>query len=201
MNTFTIQHKIENHLTLETKQEQAIIQKPDWQQGVVWGKPRYGHPEGKILYHIEEVLQNVDYIKSDIQTRSDLRFITLTHDTFKYKEHRGVPRDWSQHHGVIARQFSEQFTDNKGLLDIIELHDEAYYVWRMRYKAFQKTKSQKRLDNLLLRLGDNLQLFYLFFKCDTQTGDKTQVPIQWFEETIKDIDLIDLNVQNSKNES
>lgn len=189
MNTF-IKQEITNRLSPENLLEQKVFEQPDWQEGLMWGKPRYGHPEGKILYHIEEVLQNVEQLKIDAQTRSDLRFITLTHDAFKYKEHRGHPRDWSRHHAVIARRFSEKFTDNKTLLDIIELHDEAYYVWRMRYKLFNNKAAEKRLDNLLLRLKDNLQLFYLFFKCDTQTGDKTQIPIQWFEETIKDIDIV-----------
>lgn len=190
MNTKTIYHEIEQRLTPETQQEQLIINHPDWQKGALWGKPRYGHPEGKILYHIEEVLQNVEKASPNAQIRQDLRFITITHDTFKYKEHRGFPRDWSRHHAMIARQFSEDYTDNQGLLDVIELHDEAYYIWKMQRKLFKQQAANKRLDSFLQRLGDNLQLFYLFFKCDTQTGDKTQVPIQWFEETVKDIDIV-----------
>ena len=190
MSTKTIYHEIKQRLTPETQQEQLIINHPDWQKGAIWGKPRYGHPEGKILYHIEEVLENVERASTNDQTRQELRFITITHDTFKYKEHRGFPRDWSRHHAMIARQFSENYTDNQGLLDIIELHDEAYYIWKMQRKLFQQQAANQRLDSFLQRLGDNLQLFYLFFKCDTQTGDKTQIPIQWFEETVKDIDII-----------
>ena len=183
-------YEIENRLTPETKEERAIIQHPEWREGAMWGKPRHGHPEGKILYHIEEVLQNVEAINQDANTRQHLRFITLTHDNFKYKEHRGFPRDWSKHHAVLARQFSEQFTDNQSVLDIIELHDEAYYIWKMKHRFFRQKAVQKRLDKLLLRLDDNLQLFYLFFKCDTQTGDKNQKSIEWFEATVKDIDIV-----------
>jgi hypothetical protein len=190
MNTSLIFNEIEERLNHETKQEQQIIQHPEWREGVIWGKPRFGHPEGRVLYHIEEVLENVEKLNTNELTRQHLRFITLTHDTFKYKEHRGFPRDWSQHHAVIARQFSEKFTENQAILNIIELHDEAYYIWKLQRKPLQKKAAQKRLDNLLLRLDNNLQLFYLFFKCDTQTGDKTQVPITWFEETIKNIDII-----------
>ncbi|MFK7951181.1 MAG: hypothetical protein AB8G11_26610 [Saprospiraceae bacterium] len=189
MNTKTY-HEIEERFTPETHQEQQIIKHPEWREGAMWGKPRYGHPEGKVLYHIEEVLLNVEAVQSTPKVRQDLRFITLTHDTFKHKEHRGFPRDWSKHHAVLARQFSEQFTDNQGLLDIIEFHDEAYYVWKMEHKLFRKNAAQRRLDKLLLRLGDNLQLFYLFFKCDTQTGDKNQKSVEWFEATVKDIDIV-----------
>lgn len=190
MNTEATYLEIEKRLTPETYQEQQIITHPEWREGAVWGKPRYGHPEGKILYHIEEVLQNVEAINPTPIVRQHLRFITLTHDTFKHKEHRGFPRDWSRHHAVLARQFSEHFTDNQALLDIIEFHDEAYHVWKMEHKLFRKKAAQKRLDKLLLRLDDNLQLFYLFFKCDTQTGDKNQKSVEWFEGTVKDIDIV-----------
>ena len=185
-----INHEIESRITPETTQERAIIQHPEWQEGAMWGKPRYGHPEGKILYHIEEVLQNVEVIQPEAVTRQALRFITLTHDNFKHKEHRGFPRDWSRHHAILARHFSEQFTDNQAILDVIELHDEAYYIWKMKYRIIRKSAVQQRLDKLLLRLGNNLQLFYLFFKCDTQTGDKNQKSIEWFEATVKDIDIV-----------
>ena len=185
-----INHEIESRITPETTQERAIIQHPEWQEGAMWGKPRYGHPEGKILYHIEEVLQNVEAIQPEAATRQALRFITLTHDNFKHKEHRGFPRDWSRHHAILARHFSEQFTDNQAILDVIELHDEAYYIWKMKCRIIRKSAVQQRLDKLLLRLGNNLQLFYLFFKCDTQTGDKNQKSIEWFEATVKDIDIV-----------
>ena len=40
--------------------EEAIIANPDFVTGVEYGKPRSGHPEGKVLYHIKEVLENID---------------------------------------------------------------------------------------------------------------------------------------------
>jgi hypothetical protein len=71
----------------------------------------------------------------------------------------------------------EQYTDNQQILNLIELHDEAYYIW----KSGDELRQKNRVERLFNRLGDDLQLFYAFFKCDTQTGDKTQVPISWFE--------------------
>ena len=183
-------NEIDKRLNHETEQEQQIILHPEWREGVLWGKPRFGHPEGKVLYHIEEVFENVEKLDIDATTRRNLRFITLTHDTFKHKEHRGFPRDWSRHHAVIARQFSEQFTENQAILDIIELHDEAYYCWKL-LRFHQVDAYKKKLKKLLDALGDNLQLYYLFFKCDTQTGDKNQDSLRWFERTIKGIQVID----------
>lgn len=177
--------EINKKIKPETETEKQIIQHVDWQKGAMWGKPRFGHPEGKVLYHIAEVLENVERLKTDPETRQALRLITITHDSFKYKEDRGCPRDWSRHHAILARQFSEQFIDNQAVLDVIELHDEAYYIWKMQQNPFKKQAAQQRLEKLLFRLKDNVELFYLFFKCDTQTGDKNQAPLIWFEEIIK----------------
>ena len=38
----------------------------------------------------------------------------------------------------------------------------------------------------------NMQLYYLFFKCDTSTGDKNPAPMKWFEKTMKGIDVVQL---------
>jgi hypothetical protein len=38
------------------------------------------------------------------------------------------------------------------------------------------------LEELLRRVGGFIQLYYLFFKCDTQTGDKNQASLKWFEQ-------------------
>ena len=46
-----------------------------------------------------------------------------------------------------------------------------------------------RLQKLLKTLDDRLQLYYLFFKCDTATGDKNQAPLKWFEQAIPNIDI------------
>ena len=47
----------------ETDLERRLLAQPDFQRGLHWGLPRFGHPEGKILYHIREVLDNVDKLK------------------------------------------------------------------------------------------------------------------------------------------
>ena len=43
---------IEGQLKPETDIEHKLINHPDFMKGLFWGQPRYGHPEGKIIYHI-----------------------------------------------------------------------------------------------------------------------------------------------------
>jgi hypothetical protein len=116
-----------------------------------------------------------------------LRLVALIHDTFKYAEDRNNPRDWSKHHGILARQFAEDFIDDKNLLTIIELHDEAYFIWRLFALYAKPEIGEERLQKLLLQIDSNLELYFLFFKCDTQTGDKTQAPLIWFERIVAEL--------------
>jgi hypothetical protein len=178
-------HDIEKLLQPETSLEQKILEHPDVRKGLLWGKPRFGHPEGKVLLHAREVLDNVDKMEVDKITRSRLRLIAIIHDTFKYKELHTKPRDWSRHHAVIAREFLEQFTDDTSVLKVLELHDEAFYCWRNIHIRHRKEAGQKQLEQLLERLGNDLRLFYLFYICDTQTGDKFQAPLEWFTDIIE----------------
>jgi hypothetical protein len=91
---------------------------------------------------------------------------------------------------MIARRYMEQFTADTSILDIVELHDEAFYAWRCIFVYQLPQKGQARLQRLLGRLGSNLQLYYLFFKCDTETGDKMQAPLRWFETTVPGIEAL-----------
>ena len=182
---------IDGLLKPETDIENQLINHPDFMEGLFWGKPRYGHPEGKVIYHIAEVLKNIDQLNINLHTRQQLRLVAFLHDTFKYLEDTKRPRDWSKHHGVLARNFATQFIDDEVVLKIIEHHDEAFYSWRAQYVFNKVEDGEKRLEKLLKNIGDDLQTFYHFFKCDTQTGDKNQKPLNWFEATIPNIDVAD----------
>jgi hypothetical protein len=172
--------ELEAHSGLEVQ----IMENPHWQEGLFFGKPRYGHPEGKIINHIHEVLENVESLRFKISDESyeKLRLVTLIHDTFKHKVDENLPKTGKNHHALIAREFAEQYITDSSVLEIIELHDEAYHAWRALKIQQNVSKSEKKLEELLERLGNNLDLFYWFFVCDTQTGDKTQEPLRWFEE-------------------
>ena len=183
---------LEKWLMPETDLEKTLLKDPDFVKGLYWGKPRFGHPEGKVVFHISEVLDNIELLQTDEQSRKDLRIIAFLHDTFKYLEDRtGIPRDWTKHHAVYARKFSEKYISESHILDIIELHDEAYYCFRLDKLYAKPEDSQKRLTALLDRLGEHLQLYYLFFKCDTQTGDKNQASVKWFEQSVCNIHIVE----------
>jgi hypothetical protein len=181
--------EIEILLKPETDLEQQILRDPDFRKGLLWGLPRYGHPEGQIVKHVQEVYENIEQLNVDVETRRKLRLIALVHDTFKYIEDRKSPRDWSKHHGILARQFAENFITDNALLKIIELHDEAYFIWRLFALYAKPEVGEERLQKLVEEIGDSLNLYFLFFKCDTQTGDKTQAPLIWFEKIIADTNL------------
>jgi hypothetical protein len=166
----------------ETELEFELLQHPSFLKGLQWGIPRFGHPEGKVLLHIREVLDNIDHLQFNTKVRQQLRTIAFAHDTFKYKEEKGNPRDWSKHHGALARKFMEKFIDQNDLLDIIELHDEAYHVWCLEFYHKLPGAASQRLDGLLDRIEPILPLYHDFFTVDTQTGDKNQAPLHWFKE-------------------
>ena len=180
-------------LKLETDFERSLALLPEVRAGLCWGEPRYGHPEGQVMYHVPDILDNINRLLPPLskKEREQLRLIALLHDAFKYIEDKGSPRDWSRHHSMLARQFSEAFITDETILDILELHDEAYYCWRLEALLHQPQKSAARFAKLMERIGYCLQLYYIFFKCDTQTGDKTQAPVKWFEKKGLDIQIVD----------
>ena len=167
----------------ETDLERRLILHTVMREGLQWGEPRYGHPEGKVAYHIADIFENIRRLSPSLSTEvyRQMRLITLLHDTFKYQESKQFPRDWSQHHGVLARKFAEAFIDDKAVLDVIELHDEAYYCWRLAVLDDEIDQANARFQWLQKRCGYCFQLFYTFFRCDTATGDKTQAPVKWLE--------------------
>ena len=73
----------------ENKEEADLLAIPEVQEGLRWGLPRYGHPEGEVFKHVREVFDNIDRVNLSSDDRSFLRMIALIHDTFKYKEPKG----------------------------------------------------------------------------------------------------------------
>lgn len=181
---------IDRMFSPESETERAILQDSGFQRGLFWGLPRYGHPEGQIIYHIREVLDNIDRLDVTPDVRSQLRLVAFIHDTFKYRESefKSVqPRDWSKHHSVFAWEFAKQYTSDPRVLMIIRQHDEAYYAWQMIHLYNKPKAGRARLQRVMDLCKGFEQLYYLFFLCDTRTGDKNQAPLRWFERTVVDI--------------
>jgi len=167
----------------ETDPEREICADPSWREGAEWGEPRPGHPEGAVKHHIAEVLANVDRYTTGPGQRARLRVVALTHDTFKHLVDIKQPRTGENHHGMIARRFTERFvTGDEGMLEIIEIHDEAFNSYSKGARDGSWPKAEVRAQRLLDRLGPELDDYLVFFRCDNETGSKAQDSLVWFEE-------------------
>jgi hypothetical protein len=167
--------------------EIAICDDLEFEKGAMYGKPRSGHPEGAVIYHIQEVLANIDKFYGDDIDRDELRVIAIVHDTFKHKVDQTQPKAGENHHGMIARRFAEKFPIHQDVLEVIQLHDDAYNAWSAGGRHGDWYKAKKRATNLInvLQIENALDLYVKFYKCDNATGDKSQDNYEWF------IDLIE----------
>jgi hypothetical protein len=163
----------------ETELEKKIIADQDFIDGAMWGKPRNGHPEGQVIYHIGHVLKNVDKY-STAENREKLRLIAIIHDSFKYKVDGTKSKSGENHHAMIARRFAEKFITDNELLEIIELHDEAYNSWCKGDRDGKWDKAEIRANQLIERLGQSINLYLAFYQCDNETGDKESENFIWF---------------------
>jgi HD domain len=166
---------------LETALEEKICADNEWQQGVSWGEPRPGHSEGQVMYHIAEMLENVDRLARGDEERRALRLIALIHDTFKYRVDFSKPRVGNNHHAVIARKFAERYIEDPAILEIIELHDEAFNSWRLGAFRGRWDEAEARASRLVAWLGSFLLLYVQFYGADNQTNSKEQDSLAWFE--------------------
>ncbi len=172
-----IELNVSEILKPESDLEKTIVSNQEFVIGCLYGKPRSGHPEGQVIYHIAEVLKNINKY-SDFTNRADLRLVGLIHDTFKYKVYTDIPKTGENHHGMIARRFAERFISTARVLETIELHDEAYNSWRKL--ALNRFKAERRANELISRLGKDIDFYLTFFRCDNETGDKSHENYDWF---------------------
>jgi hypothetical protein len=162
--------------------ETAICNNSEFIIGVNYGKPRPGHKEGAVIYHIKEVLENIDKFYGDDEDRSDLRLIAITHDTFKNRVDQTKPKVGENHHGTIAERFTLNYCHNSKVLTVIQLHDDAYNAWSAGGRHGDWYKAKRRAEKLIgeLRIFDCVDLYVKFYKCDNLTGSKSQDNYEWF---------------------
>ena len=174
----------------ENALEAHLLEQPEVVAGMNWGTPRFGHPEGEVWRHVVEVLANIDQLKQlSAADRRDLRLVAFIHDTFKYKEIKLEPRDWTLHHGVLAHNYMERFCQTWRVLELILWHDEAYYCWRLDALQRRPNRARQRLDALRAHFGSEMPFYFRFFVCDTKTGDKNLLPLRWVERELA-LDLV-----------
>ncbi len=170
----------------EIEVEWAIAEHPEFLTGCEYGEPRRGHPEGKVIYHIADVLKNVEKY-SDCSNRVDLRAIAIVHDAFKYKVDRTKPKTGNNHHGYFAREFLDRFISDIRVLEVTELHDEAYLSWCLGGRKGNWERAEKRAIALADRLeeSDSIDLYLKFYRCDNETGDKERDNFLWFNQVLR----------------
>ncbi len=162
----------------ETQLETNLLLTPEFEEGMMWGKPRPGHPEGMVLLHVREVLDNLDAQDLSAIDRQDLRLVAIIHDTFKYQQEQLNQLGKSIHHGHLASRFLSQWDVPARVRELVHWHDEAYFSWRM-FEMGMEMDSLARLAQLFERIKPWWSPFERFFQADTLTGDKDPAPLEW----------------------
>jgi hypothetical protein len=166
----------------ETELERRVLQDPRWTRGAAWGRPRPGgHPEGSVGAHVAQVLKNLDAAALDPASRRKLRLVALFHDIAKADVDRKRPRSGSNHHAARARVFASDYVQDLDVLELIELHDEAYNAWGAGARRGDWTAATARARRLTARLGNRLPLYLAFYRADNDAPGKTQASLSWFE--------------------
>ena len=167
---------------LETELERRIAAEPQWREGIEWGAPRRGHPEGAVKHHVADVLANVEREATSPEERRRLRLAALVHDTFKYRAPERSARVGSEdHHGSHAARFLERFVDDEELVRVVRWHDEAFAAWLGLVTRGDRSRAEERARALVERLGPALPLYLCFFRADNATDGKSPKALEWFE--------------------
>src|SRR5204863_6247694 len=154
---------------------------PELLEGLAWGQPRAGHPEGAVGTHVAHLLDALDRNGVRGEERELLRFMGIVHDAFKYQVRERLPRVGENHHAMRARRFAERFTDDERVLATIELHDRPYALWRkMRRKG---RLDERRFRRMIERIPDP-ELFLRFIELDGSTEGKRPEPMAWLREEL-----------------
>lgn len=147
----------------ENDLERELMADPQVREGLAWGDPRWGHPEGHVGLHVADILEEIG--RHD-PARADLRFIAVVHDSQKFRVVHDGPRTKENDHAWLARQVAARYVDDPRLLEAIELHDEPYRRWRDGDRDREDV-----LDDVLARIPD-VPLYVGFIELDATTEGK-----------------------------
>jgi hypothetical protein len=169
--------------TPETELEDALSSDPELLEGLAWGKPRSGHPEGTVAKHVCDLIRELEERGEEGERRTLLRFVILVHDSMKYRVRDWLPKIGENHHAMRARRFAEHYTDDERLLGTIELHDRPYAIWRrMKRKGHL---DERAFEDMMARISDPA-LFLAFVELDGSTEGKNPEPIEWFRDRLRE---------------
>jgi hypothetical protein len=165
----------------ETELERRVSAEPELLEGLAWGEPRVGHPEGSVGTHVSHLLDRLERSGATAEQRELLRLMALVHDSFKYEVRERLPRVGENHHAMRARRFAERFTDDERVLAAIELHDRPYALWRKLQR--RGTLDERGFARMMGRIEDP-ELFLRFVELDGSTEGKRPEPIKWFRDEL-----------------
>lgn len=162
-----------------------ILADPTYQKNIEYGRPRPGHPEGKVRFHIADLEANLERLRQrgiSEEKYWKLKFLIHVHDTFKAEAKKNVPVLHPRSHATLARQFAARFTDDKDLLNMIQYHDQNYYLWLdyLRNGFLDKATFQTLLDTI-----QDWDLFLIFTIIDGRTAGKDKNKLGWFIEEVR----------------
>ena len=112
---------------------EKLLSDPRYKANIEYGQPRSGHPEGKVKNHIKDLQANLERLRPRGISSTDywkLMFLIHVHDTFKAEADSDVPATHPRGHATIAREYACHLTDDSDLLNMIQFHDEDYFLWR-----------------------------------------------------------------------
>ncbi|MBA3358799.1 MAG: hypothetical protein H0U20_05020 [Thermoleophilaceae bacterium] len=165
----------------EDERERWLVKDRIMVKGLAWGRPRDGHPEGRVGLHVADLLSLIEEWGERDPRRRELRFISLVHDSLKWRVLPWLPKRGHNHHAARACRFAAGYTDDDRLLATIALHDAPYAVWRhmRRTGEFDSARFQRMLDDV-----PDLALFLRFVELDGSTAGKDGEPVEWLREQL-----------------
>jgi hypothetical protein len=167
----------------ETELERELLSDAELRTGLMWGTPRFGHPEGNVAEHVGHMMDGIDAADP---LRRDLRFLAIVHDSFKAAVDPDAPWSRDNDHAVLARRFAERFVEDERLLVALELHDEPYWLWRTAERR------DEALAALLARIPD-VELFVRFVELDAANEGKDLSFLWWFRRELAKLGLLPLH--------
>lgn len=162
-----------------------ILADPTYQKNIEYGQPRAGHPEGKVRFHIADLEANLERLRQRGISEEEywkLKLLIHVHDTFKAEAKKNVPVLHPRSHATLARQYAARFTNDKDLLNMIQYHDQNYYLWLdyLRNGSLDLTTFQTLLDTI-----QDWDLFLMFTIIDGHTAGKDKNKLEWFIEEVR----------------
>ena len=159
---------------------ERIIADPRYQKNIEYGEPRSGHPEGKVKFHIADLEENLERLTARGISEEQywkLKFLIHVHDTFKAESMPDSAILSPNSHASLARTFASEFTNDEDLLNMVQLHDVNFSLW----KQFVATGSYdiQRFHKLLDTIRD-WDLFLMFLIIDGSIPGKAREKLIWF---------------------